>query len=1123
MKKSKDKSFRAKVRAAAMLPKSKGIFGTLRQNISASNYEHLITTFKQVDAIQTNNLLRLGPTDINSLLGLNAAIPLTLLNEIKWAKSWLKDQSYRINVYRKFSIKLQDDLLDKDISDVIISLENFCEENGWSIWAIELRLALEQQHEGTEALKSLSSKWRSKNLNAKLGLFIQVITDRNDSSYSYDAFYWKCISSFPRISSGDDFSGYLMYKSLTHLDNAEEQLPRILARDIRSSLIDYYESIIETIISITELTPEKIKAYAPATIELIDSLIDEGFLDGRLNILQMKLTQTVPDSAIFISRSNSLKTLSKACISNIQIDEKVIESKSFLNKVLKYISNLSECGASDQDSSREIIKLGLNFKSLDIGLLMAISQKIYTSKLTESSVLPIEMTFCSHEINNYALLLNDDNLIDYLESVDVESQIYKAIKGESITQIANTPSLLHIWLGKWLIAKKRWKDINALCHALSQHNFYWQRQADKLQLLALIDEEKTFEALSLTATWLTKDPLHAYEFPIENIFQNRGWGDFKNLDLILVGLVSHFTFESTQNSDIHYICKMSCRAIGITGGLNIIHDQLSSDPKLGGLLIVFLRDVWISDNLVMNHFLETTEAVQHERMKVLQLLLQFDPEHESEHVDAIKDLTFDETVRSGLKYIDQTRVFVNEGAIFRWAEKNLYQDYERWIQLLRGNNNFYLNDNLINQYLVDPKNTALLQELTSDNPSEADALLTIILERLYGRFLLDPNDGLDYYLSARIRHGSLRGTIFGPLDENQLLYSKTQFSRTTFESTWNSTGKFTEQNSESIFNILKELSVNLQNIIQELITERVQIYSDKKPKGEIPGVIPVTNNKEPIAIIRTLLSEEELSFDMLVNTSFFFFWKLLDNFLKNIANYIRGEVKVKIQDEFDKVFKELSTINVDTRRLETMLHNISTATQLQCETVADWFRLPNQGESGGKFSFEDAIEISKNATKNVYRNFPIEIKIDSSIGEHEIFLSTLGLSTITDCLFIMLENAWKHSGLYEAIGIIEIKISFDAKNSLITITSTSNLSRVVVNELNTGKFKEIEKKYANQDNSLVVRKEGGSGFAKLARFATHMDRAIIPKPLEFDIFDDKWMIKITIPLYEQEGVYNAYN
>ena len=530
----------------------------------------------------------------------------------------------------------------------------------------------------------------------------------------------------------------------------------------------------------------------------------------------------------------------------------------------------------------------------------------------------------------------------------------------------------------------------------------------------------------------------------------------------------------------------------------------------------FMKDVWIEENLALNHLLESTEDVRNERMHVMQLLMQWDEQNAAEYVAAIKDLTFDQTLRKGLRQIDQTRVFVNEAALYRWAEKELYQDFERWTRFLGSTSNVTLFDELVRQYVFDPKHLPLLLAL-GQTPTEADALLIEILERLFKRFLFDPNEGLDCYLSLRIRHGSLRGTLFGALEEQGLLYSSTAFAQAAFEKRWGSILDLSEQDRNSVLIALETFTMKLKAVGDELISDRIQICSDEKPKGAVPAnMAPAT-----VRLIVPLLSGREVSFQSLVYTAFAIFWKFIEPHLTALGTYIKAEVKALVQAEFDALLTRLRDIGSQTIPLVTTLRTVATATQSQCDTIADWFKLPGQTSELDNYELSVAIEIAKAATKNVYRAFPVEVRL-GCMPEKALPLSTSGLSVVVDCLFVVFENAWKHSGLGGSIGSLDLDISFDVANKLLTLKVQSDLSVNEIMSLRAGKLEMLKTKYLSQDQTELARREGGSGLAKLARLTRTVNRTLVAHPLIFDIIDQRWATQVTIPIYEREGLYDAY-
>ncbi len=80
---------------------------------------------------------------------------------------------------------------------------------------------------------------------------------------------------------------YLKYRALSLVEKPRTALPNILCRDISSSLVDYYESTIESI-GYVACDPE-LRDLIPAAHRLTTSLISAGYEDHRLHKLLLGL------------------------------------------------------------------------------------------------------------------------------------------------------------------------------------------------------------------------------------------------------------------------------------------------------------------------------------------------------------------------------------------------------------------------------------------------------------------------------------------------------------------------------------------------------------------------------------------------------------------------------------------------------------------------------------------------------------------------------------------------------------------------------------------------------------------------------------------------------------------
>jgi hypothetical protein len=128
-----------------------------------------------------------------------------------------------------------------------------------------------------------------------------------------------------------------------------------------------------------------------------------------------------------------------------------------------------------------------------------------------------------------------------------------------------------------------------------------------------------------------------------------------------------------------------------------------------------------------------------------------------------------------------------------------------------------------------------------------------------------------------------------------------------------------------------------------------------------------------------------------------------------------------------------------------------------------------------------------------------------------------------DCLFIVFENAWKHSGLLEELPAIALTAEHDTINRLLTLRAVNAVSPSRKTELLAGELSRLRIKYLGELPLELVRKEGGSGFPKLARLARSVPAEICPTPLDFGIEGNGWFTQVTVPLYKRDGAFDAYD
>ena len=1092
------------------------VFSMLRSRCAPTEFPLLLAALR-ISAPKTYTVLAaLGPRTTSELVWSRRSLaPLSLEFELDWASVWLSGHAARLNAFRDLATKIQALVIENELLAAQNALDGFVSTYGWSLWAVELRTALLQLIEGTGSQRDWLAELQSRSVNSIPGLLFQMFGDRNDDTFSYEAVYRKCINSFPRFEGiAPWLVDYLKFRALASVDNASKALPVILSRDISSSLIDYYEDVIEALTHV-EFDPE-LEALRPNALRLISDLRAKGFRDHRLEKLAYMLRGIFSDVEVGAEPPVEFQVLYSGSI--------ISENSKLPTSVSEALAQCQSEGAAAHEVVGDLLKWGLNLRSLDIGPAVAVSAIKATSSFHGERVLPLSVSLLTGNlaIDDAAALgpaAAKALLQQFLRQRGVELDIEMTYPFASTEAQTNLQPISQVQLvvALQLLEAKRYEEFSRLMAMLRSQGAYWDRQCAKLDVLCFISTGKLSQAVDLLEEWFRKNKWYAQEFPSDVLFEANPWARMRSLDVVKVGIVAHYEFEANGNANVGYICKMACRTFLQSGLRKRVTDEFEAASEVRkAQLITFLRDVWIEENLSMCHQFESTSEVRDERMAVIQLLLSWDEERVSDYAEAIRQITLSQTLQRGLERIDQTRVFVNESAISRWAEKELEGDYDRWRRLSESSSGSRAVDDLLRQYALDPSNVALLTELTSGKPTAADVVLLDILDRLYKRFLLDPTEGLDAYLSVRIRHGSLRGTILGPLEEQGLLFSS-EFSGVAFEARWSEELGLTMLERANLIPSIHAFSTDVRRIVDEFINERIQVQSEDKPDGAFPSVIAAQAAK----ILVLSLAERSLSFNAFLNVAYSIFWQIIEAQLNGLRDEVCNEIASEIRTRAEALISEIRGLGSIYLSLVTTLTTASTTTKSQCDTVADWFRLPSYAD-GESYELRDAISIALTATRNVHRAFTAEIEI-TSLPVDALPLTTSALSVLMDSLFVVFENAWKHSGFFGKLPTIALAAEYDPINRLLMLRTVSALSKIRKAELLAGELRRLQTKYLGELPLELVRKEGGSGFPKLARLARSVPAESCLKSFDFGIEGDSWFTQVTVPLYERAGAFDAYD
>lgn len=1098
------------------------LLAELKKIQPAEVYTDLVRTFSEQPA---NAKYRVkGQSSFQDLLWLASSLSSTTLEkEFRFSVFWLKDSVNFLNNFRITASDIECLLLSnkpKEAYNLLIEHIRFC---GWSMWAAELEFAF-SSYFSDELKDSIKPKGYShqgdKRISSLLG---QVLKDRNDPSIPVGRFMEKCQNSFPKLKLTKSLKAYLFYRAYRYTGDIRETIPQFLSIEMGHSPIDYYETLIDNF-SVISMDKEYSDLW-PIVMQVTSELINIGYEDFRLKKINFLVGGE--DFKIYDTRKCSPKTeeiLEKILTINRLQDDVAANDWDILN-LKATIDSFQASDSLGYDEANYLFKFGCNFRGLAVGAAIF----GYISNLTEGnsggSIVPAWGQFSSpnYRFNDFLSISQNQTsevlhkVIDKFDESDLKNkcaEFVNWIDGNFLSTIQNDEDAVKlIWAAKMLISQSRTHEAFSMAIRIRKLGGRWTRYASNIEILASIENQDLDFAISSTCELLVEDERMTIQLPLDSLFEEKKWKDYKAVDPKIVALVSAASYEMTNDLNSRFICQMACRAYLRSGQReSVVGAWENLDAYQKSLTIRFLTTIWTEDNLSMAGFL-TTQEVQRDRIEVLQLLLQIDSgDALDDYAEEIKNLTFSETLLQGLKHIESSRIFVNEGAIARWAEKELQPDFDRWKKESAKDSSTKSLDDVVRQYLMGDSSAQTVLFRT-ESLSENNIILLILTERLLGKFLSDPSDGLNCYLSSRIRHGTLKGTLLGPLDEAGLL----GMSDAEIEADWRvRIGEISKEFIPQLISHVKRFNVDIENITLRLINETVQIQTPTTPNGKIYASIGGSVN------FTTFLSlARDSPFPVFISSCFELFWFLLAPSLNKLADEFRTNVKNDLQTQFEKLIASLRPIGDSAVTLTTSLRTVATATQAQCDVIANWFQ-SERALDKHVFSLAAAIEIATASTGRVYRTFPISSVINQN-PEQIVPLTSLGLSAITDCLYVMLENAFKHSGLKAKVGPLEIGTILDSSNNILQISLRHPLSDARLEELINGGLTLIREAYINNASIESAASEGGSGFAKLARISKTVDTRQYPDPIAIDLNDSGILtVRVCIPLYSRGDAFDAY-
>lgn len=485
-------------------------------------------------------------------------------------------------------------------------------------------------------------------------------------------------------------------------------------------------------------------------------------------------------------------------------------------------------------------------------------------------------------------------------------------------------------------------------------------------------------------------------------------------------------------------------------------------------LIYFLRFVCVADVLDQSLALDTSRAVEDERVAILLLISELIAWKTPAAIkDELRDIRTRQVVRDTTLRLDESKIYVNVEGIRRTIDVSMRDDWNRYR---------LMNDGL---------ETAIFQIIEKvrgekadpfriffASPSERFALLRKIITVLRDEFTMNKEFGLNSNLSTNIRHGYVEREIRAPLlarslvtntdsDKGSYLPNKFWLDRLGTDDPG-----IVQRLSASFDKFSKRVDDEIDRVNRKLL----RVQSDETPEGLFRYYLSDT---AIMAADTTWASKE--TFDEFVDAIFAIFWEGTQRNLVEVRAALTSGVLAELIDSLNALAQDIATDGFE-RRLPDLEHAITMAqTEMRAavDRVASWFTLSSNNEYQD-FDLAIAFQAGMNTVKTYFRNLSIQ-ETYSSNGE--IVMSGWCLPIFVRLFFLILDNAATHGARNRSH--LKISMVVEAKDGHLFIKATNDLPRGHNNSELSKRVNEINRDYGQAKSMELLSEEGGSGYPKI--------------------------------------------
>ncbi len=1067
--------------------------------------------------------------------------------EMNWLIHLFKRYSKELNLFLELKMEFETQFLLGEYKKSKEKLENI-KRISYSYWGLENKFLQTQYEEGLEYNFKLLNKSRNQDINDPAFFYlVHFFSYKVEEDISYSG-YINNLENSLNWGMSDDYRSYFLYR-LNTINHDYKNIGALLWASSNLSIIDkyiLYKDIVATILSNNNSISNKYNInehcrYLSDTIK--DPFLDKVNLITSLNTFCKNITSKEENELIdlftqgkYLDVISGAKELFKKSISFSIIEifvkshiylkisiENIDNGNNILNTIIELIYNILIRNGNSNEAIVELLTLTNSLSSFEIAkeIVPFLSYHINKDEKNNNSVKAFLLSKFNNPIH-YSIFDNITAQTQFLEQDSFKNSdtalffknILKGVLYTNANANSNVPTLRKTFYNaKSHFANKRYKEckteIEKIINEVDDIS-YIKEQCIKFQFFSFVELFEYDNAINLYVNnyilnSIIVSKINAEEF--SNLIVRKKWKGVNTAN-INFPIFMFLTHEDIPSKYIAYDLFMRTQKITLPSELSHI-ESFDIDK-----VIFFLKNVAIQKIISLKAivFKNSTEVLN-EIIAICQLLSKIDSNSIDEYSKEISDITQRITVQQRVKEVDDSKIYIDETGIFEKELIEVQKSFNRFksiSQLLKESNidATGIGYDALYDLLKGKIDTETYKKSLRKTDAQFELFTQLFLE-IRDKFLFSNQYGLDYYLSQRIRHGSIVNQIRKSFKTHNLVTTKSSKSEEYLPNIfWLNKLELSVNLSEQFNARMSLFSRNIDKIISNLKNNFIQIKTED-PKSKQSGwfdymYIPIWDKSY---LYELYIKELQFTTDFndFVKPMFEVLWQMTERNLEYVRNMMNSKIKSELIKELELLEIDLKKLFVskNTPNLYRAIADCRTNVQADIDYAIRWFNKSKNYEID--FSIEDAFNTSLQIVNNIISPTILEIQIENNTNNS--LIKGIYFTHFVDLIKIFLTNI---SDYYSKVEIEEKTTSIlmsQNENLLLLEFSNSLKEDEDINELK----KIIERKQAiEQTNIKGIRGEGSTGFPKANNILKNVFRN--NNNINFEINERQFVVKCDILL-----------